>query len=257
MKVVLAGAGNVANHLGPALQKSGHDILQVIGRSESLVKSLAKKLRTSHGCTFNDIRTDADAIILMVRDDSVKEYARLIPSGEFTIMHTSGAVSAGVFENKFANYGVLYPVQTFSKTEKVKMNDVPFCIEGSNKTSLNKIRKLISPVSEKIYQINEDDRKFIHISAVFASNFSNHMYTIADTLLKSRKINFEILKPLISQTAEKIKHISPKKAQTGPASRGDSGTVSNHLKWLKGQDEFREIYALLSKSIQNLNGPVL
>ena len=146
------------------------------------------------------------------------------------------------------NYGVLYPLQTFSKRKKTNFRDIPIIIEGSSNSVLNKIKKLSSLLSKKVVVCSSEQRTLIHISAVFTNNFSNFMNIIAEKILKSQNIDVDILNPLIKETADKLNYLSPKEAQTGPAIRNDEITIQKHLNLLK-ETKYFEVYNRLTEEI--------
>jgi predicted short-subunit dehydrogenase-like oxidoreductase (DUF2520 family) len=254
MKIIIIGSGNVATHLGIALKAANHKILQVYSRSESAAKTLAKKLSSTY---TNDIQkiSEAEVYILAVSDNSIQEvideiWNRKSEIRNSIVLHTSGSVPANVFEKKFKNYGVLYPVQTFSVKHPVSFKNIPVCIESSNALTQKKITALAKTITKKIHFINSDQRKKIHLAAVFANNFSNHLFAIAEDILTREKISFELLRPLILETAMKIQRDSPLQMQTGPAKRGDTAVIEDHLKMLGNKRELKTIYKLLSESIE-------
>lgn len=253
MKIVLIGSGNVATHLGKALKKAGHNILQVYSRSETSAKTLAKKLSCSFTSDIKSISKKSDIYIVALRDEAIKSFLQKFSSTEKIIVHTSGSVSLKAFGEKFKNCGVLYPVQTFSIKHPVNFKNIPVCIEASNENA-KKITSLTKTISRKIYSINSEQRKKIHLAAVFANNFSNHLFAIAEDILSDEKISFEILRPLILETARKIQKHSPLEMQTGPAKRGDVSVIEEHLKMLDNKKQFKEIYKLISDSISETSG---
>lgn len=228
ISVVIVGNGNVANHL-----------LQVF----QTVKDLSVLQINSRNLT--NIPTAAITIIA-VSDDAIAEVSSKITNP--FVVHTSGSVSLSALQNN-TRKGVFYMLQTFSKDKPVNFQDVPFCIEATNENDLKTLETLAKLLSEKVYFINSEQRKALHVAAVFANNFANHCYQIADEICKTHQVPFEILHPLIQETALKIKVLSPKEAQTGPAIRNDQQTIQNHLLLLDSHQQ--EIYTILTKSIQD------
>lgn len=248
-KIVFIGAGNVATHLGKHFIKSGHIILQVYSRTEASAQSLSKKLKCSFTTDIKKITKGADIYILALKDDVIEQVVKNISFNNSLLVHLSGSTSINVLKKTSANYGVFYPVQTFSKNKAISFKNIPLCIEANNQNSEKIIFALASSISDKVYKIDSGKRKILHLAAVFASNFSNHMYHIAENILKKEQLDLDILKPLISETAEKIKTQSPKVMQTGPAVREDKKVISEHLELLKDNKDFEKIYKLLTKSI--------
>ena len=252
-KIVLIGAGNVATHLGKALQKKNCEIIQVYSRTSASAKKLATQLTCDFVTDIKNISRQADFYILAVNDDAVAEVLQQISFIPKLIVHTSGTQNISVFEDKFKNYGVLYPLQTFSKTKKVDFKKVPIFIEANSSKDLKAIKSIAFSLSPKVYSITSEKRKSLHIAAVFACNFSNHMYAIAENILSDASIPLEVLFPLIDETANKIKKASPIAAQTGPAIRGDSKVMNEHNKFLKKKSDYQKIYTLVSQSIIHTN----
>jgi len=167
------------------------------------------------------------------------------------VVHTAGSVAQNVFKNYSKNYGVFYPFQTFSKNKEVNFSEIPICIEANNEKFENKLINLAKKLSENVYKMNSEQRKYLHIAGVFANNFTNHMYYIASEILKQKNIDAEIINPLIKETANKLEKLSAYNAQTGPALRNDTESIKKHLNLLSSQPEFMEIYKLISKDIFN------
>jgi len=257
MKIVLIGSGNLAVHLGPALIKAGHNLLQVVGRTNTSTAKLASKLSCDFTTNPEEISTKADVYIIALSDEAIAGYAKLLPKTKKLILHTSGSVSSTVLKITGTEYGCIYPLQTFSRNRKVDFSSVPLCLEASTKKSAKQLEKLAGSISKNIHWIPENQRKILHLAAVFANNFGNHLYVIAEGLLQKNGLDFELLRPLIAETAAKIKNNSPQNMQTGPARRGDSGTINKHLALLKNKDQIRRIYEILTKSILDHDGPRL
>ena len=247
--IILIGSGNVATHLGITLKKRGYNIVQVFSKQVNNAESLANKL----DCHFTDSikrLLDADLYILAVKDDVVHQILNIIP--DIRIVHTSGSLGMEVFKNKFTHYGVLYPLQTFNKDIDMDLTNIPLCIEANNTKFQNNLIKIGNQLSEKVIIMNSDQRKQLHIAAVFCCNFSNHMFSIADKILLNSDIDFKLLMPLITQTVRKLTNNKPADVQTGPAKRNDKKVIDSHLNNIKDQ-KVKEIYLLISNSIINEN----
>jgi predicted short-subunit dehydrogenase-like oxidoreductase (DUF2520 family) len=258
MKIIIIGSGNVATHLGLALKAARHKIVQVYSRSESSAKTLGKKLSAGYTTDVKNISSEAEIYILAVSDHAIKDVLHEIRNEKSEIrnsimLHTSGSVSSGVFEKTIKNYGVLYPVQTFSVKHPVNFKNIPVCIEANNALAQKKITALAKTITKKIHYINSDQRKKIHLAAVFANNFSNHLFAIAEHILKRENISFDLVRPLILETAMKVQNGSPLQMQTGPAKRGDAGVIEEHLKMLGNKKALREIYKLISENIEEMS----
>ena len=239
-KIILIGAGNVAHHLGSALCCVGHQIIQVISKNENNARALAERVNADFGTDITNIKR-ADFVLIAINDDAIASVAAQIKNMPFA--HTSGSVS-------IENGGVFYPLQTFSKSVSVEIKKVPFCITAVDKSFENTLLEVAKSISNIVCQIDENQRKTLHLAAVFACNFSNQMYYIAEDLLKKSDLDFEMLKPLITETANKIKNLSPSNAQTGPAKRNDLETIKKQINLLE-DDDLKAIYNLITAQILN------
>lgn len=248
-KIIFIGAGNVATHLALALHKKGYIISQVYSRHLSTASPLAKALKCAYTDVIAAIDTTADIYIIAVKDDAVSAIANTLRLKNKIVVHTSGSVPMDALKSVSKNYGVFYPLQTFSKNKKINFNNVPVCIEAINLPTLKNLSTLAQSISDNVQKINSEQRKVIHLAAVFACNFSNHLYAIADNILTANKLSLDILKPLIEETATKIMYNTPADVQTGPAVRNDKETMNSHLQLLQGNKEYQRLYQLLSKSI--------
>jgi len=247
--IVLIGAGNVATQLGLALKRANHKIIQVYSKHNPSAIELAKKLKSPFTTSLDEIISDADIYIISVKDDAIANVANHIRLNDKIIIHTSGSVAVDSIKSCSKNYGVFYPLQTFSKNKKADFKKVPICLEANNKKTFKILETLAKSISNNIHKINSQQRINIHIAAVFACNFTNHFYVIADDILKSNKLSLDLIKPLIAETAEKIKNNSPIEMQTGPAIRGDKKTMDKHLKMITNK-KYKQLYKLVSKSIE-------
>jgi predicted short-subunit dehydrogenase-like oxidoreductase (DUF2520 family) len=248
--IILIGAGNVATQLGLALSGAGYKISQVYSKTKSSSTALAKKLKAESINDLKKLNTYAAVYIIAVNDDAIAEVAKQLKLKDKIVVHTSGSVSIEALKGSSKNYGVFYPLQTFTKGKKVNFKNVPLCIEGNNKATSTTLQYFAKSISSNVKVISSEQRKVIHLAAVFACNFSNHMYVIAEDLLKQNKLSLDLLKPLIEETALKIKDHSPAKVQTGPAIRGDKKVMEGHLKMLKDK-KLKDIYQIISKDIRS------
>lgn len=249
MEVVLIGSGSVATHLGLALLAKGVTISQVYSRNVTNAEILANKLNTSFISDISNIYKDADIYFYALTDNAFKSILRKIDIPDGIQVHTAGCIPMDEFEGFTSNFGVLYPLQTFSINKPVEFNQIPICIEASNLEVQKTLLEIGNLLSDKVYLINSDQRKKLHLAAVFACNFTNYMYDISSKILEDSGFLFEIIQPLIAETAEKIKTMNPYEAQTGPAVRMDEKTISKHLILLNKKPELKKIYKLLTKSI--------
>ncbi|WP_183560198.1 Rossmann-like and DUF2520 domain-containing protein [Mucilaginibacter sp. SP1R1] len=255
MRITIVGSGNVATHLAAALKNAGHRIVQVYSRDLQHASMLAYHVGAQAVNELSAVLPDTDIFIISVKDDAIIEMVKALTKHQKLIVHTSGATNLNDLLTFTANAGVLYPLQTFSKTKEVDFATVPLCIEGVNDSIQADLEQLAATISRSIYSINSADRKILHLAAVFACNFPNYLYTIAQQLLAANKMDFDMLKPLILETAQKVQTRSPADVQTGPAVRNDQVTMSAHLQMLSHQPLLQDIYTLLSQGIiKNNNG---
>ena len=250
--IVILGAGNVATHLSGALKKSGFLIKCVYSKTIEAAKTLALKVNSQYTNEINQIPIEADLYIIAVKDEFVEDVIKYLKLSNGIIVHTAGSISMDVFKDRFKNYGVLYPLQTFSKFRDIDFTNIPICIEANNKILESKLIGLSKCLSDSVYVINSEKRKMLHLAAVFACNFTNHMYSAATEILKQSDIPFDLLKPLIAETAQKAIDCDPQNAQTGPAVRDDQNVIHKHLELLKDNPEFEKIYKFVSDSIYKL-----
>lgn len=256
-KIVLFGAGNVAYHFSKALLAKGFNILQVVGRSEQKTKSLAEIVHSPFTIDLEKIRQDADVYLYCISDDSLNGLINLDIAPNAIHIHTAGSVSIDIFSKKKSRYGVIYPLQTLSKTKELDFpNKVPLFVEGSDPTTLNKILEIARTVSNQVTEANSSQRLSLHISAVFACNFVNHFYHIAENILQKENISFDLLKDLIAETADKINYLNPSEAQTGPAKRKDRKIMQKHLNYLEGNEDLQNLYSNISELIYKANKQV-
>ena len=249
-KITIIGSGNVAQQLAPALKNCGHIIQEVCNRSAASGKQLAKKVGAVYVHDISKVK-DADVIIIAVKDDAIPEVIKQLPPlKNKLVIHTSGATDISVLKKKFNNCGVLWQVQTIQARSKVDFKKVPLVIEASNPLAEKKLKQLANDLSDKVYSFNSKQRKVLHLGAVWVNNFPNHLYVIAEALLKKYNMPFELFGPLMFSTVESGM-INPKVAQTGPAKRNDKKTMGEHLKLLPDKN-YRELYEMISKSILKL-----
>ena len=254
MKIVLIGAGNLATHLGKALHAAGHDMVQVFSRTMQSAETLASLLDAEPLTDMAQVRDDADVYIFSVKDSALEQLISQLCGGEKKVfLHTAGSMPMSVFREKALHYGVLYPMQTFSKQREVDFSIIPCFIEANDEFALKQIEGLAGQISHRVYQLSSEDRKYLHLSAVFACNFANHCYAASQELLQQHGIPFDVMLPLIDETAAKVHGMTPKDAQTGPAVRYDENVIGKQIQLLENQPYFQKIYDSMSKSIHELN----
>ena len=243
--IILVGSGNVATHLGIALQNCNYKIVQVSSRSIENAKKLAQKLNTNFTNDLTQLKT-ADLIIVSVNDDAISTVLSKLKNT--AIVHTSGSIGIEVFKANFSDFGVFYPLQTFNKDIELTISEIPFCIEGNSKAFEKELITIAKNLSSNVITMNSEQRKQLHIAAVFACNFSNQMFNIADDLLTKKDIDFKILLPLIKQTIAKLNTNKPKAVQTGPAKRKDIKIIQEHINLIQ-QEDIKELYQKISNNI--------
>lgn len=254
LKITVIGAGNVGFHLAQRLYEYGHCICQVFSRTPAKASHLAKLVKAKGISNLKDISLEADIYILAIKDDSIKiitEEISFLGKYNKLIAHTSGSVASDVFTKHFANYGIFYPLQTFSTTKKVDFEKLPFCIYGNNSSTEKQLFQLAESICPNVYLINDEQRAILHVTAVIVNNFSNYLYGIAHDICADQNVPFDILKPLIYETVRKIDLSSPQDVQTGPAVRGDLDTIAKHIEFLKKYPDHQALYELISSRIIN------
>lgn len=247
MRISMIGAGNVATHIARTLA-SRHEIVQVFSRSLANAEALAR----ATGCpcatdSIAGITADADFYIISVKDDAIASVVEQLPGNDAVWVHTSGSVPMSVFAGLRRSYGVLYPMQSFSKQIDVDFADVPLFVEGCDKATAEQITTLAHDLSRSVFSADSDTRRRLHIAAVFSCNFANHLWALADDVLREANIPFSVMLPLIRSTVEKLSQLSPAESQTGPARRLDYEVIQKHLSMLSG--DCHTVYDTLTKSI--------
>jgi predicted short-subunit dehydrogenase-like oxidoreductase (DUF2520 family) len=249
-QIVILGSGNVATQLSVVLKRAGLEILQVYSREIKHAKTLAKKLGTGYTDDLKSLNASADLYVLCVSDDALFDVINNISIKNSMVVHTSGTTSINIFESSFSDYGVFYPLQTFSKDKEIDFSNIPICIEADTNMNDMKLATLAKKISENVQLINSDQRKALHVAAVFASNFTNYFYIIADEILAEKELSLDLIKPLITEVALRIHDSKPKDVQTGPAKRGDDLIVKAHLDFLNSHPEYQKLYKLISTQIK-------
>lgn len=248
MKIMLVGHGNVAWHLYRALCAAGHEVMEVSARDIVAGSSVG----------------DCDSAIVAVCDNYLPDVIRAMADfpeegssgrGRRVLLHTSGSIGLEVFdavpESRRRACGVLYPLQTFTKGVALDFRRVPLLVEGCSAEAEKVAKELAATLSDKVLSVNSETRRKLHLAAVVACNFANHLWALADEYLKQENLDLSLLYPLLEETLSKAKRIGPAPAQTGPASRGDSKVVDSHLRMLADDRRLADIYRLLSQSIMD------
>ncbi|WP_448520195.1 Rossmann-like and DUF2520 domain-containing protein [Rhodoflexus sp.] len=255
LRIALIGAGNVAWHLAEALEAGGHRITEVFSRRRKNAAALAERLYEATPIGKPDLScSDADLVIISVADSALPELLptlRLPPGA--VVAHTSGTLPMSILEGLERRHGVFYPLQTFSKAKALDWRPIPICIEAADQSTLDLLATLASDISTKVYEISSEERRQIHLAAVIACNFANHLWHIAAQMLKPTGLDLEVLHPLLQETLEKAMQMPPHKAQTGPAVRGDTPVMERHIALLQQHNPaWAEMYRLMSQSIAQI-----
>ncbi|SKC73753.1 Rossmann-like and DUF2520 domain-containing protein [Ohtaekwangia koreensis] len=250
--VSFIGSGNVAWHLAPALDNTDFAVREVYSRNPAHASALVDKLYEAEVKATLDFSTsNSHVFIIAVSDDAVESVVQEIILPENAILvHTSGSLPLDVLRYAATpDIGVFYPLQTFSKSKKVDFKEVPLFIESENTETEKILISMAKAISKHVHKISSQERKAMHVAAVFASNFTNHMLTVSQEIMKENKLSFDWLKPLIAETVNKSLTIGPENAQTGPARRGDFETLDKHMEFLQQDESVAELYKVISQHI--------
>ena len=250
MDIVIIGSGNVAAVLGRKFKAAGHTILQIYSRNAAAASELAYEWDTESTNYKITINKNADIYIIAVSDDAIDDVTADLKLPGKIVVHTAASVPKEVLKNVTTHYGVFYPLQSLRKEMK-SLPDTPIFYDGSDELTKRKLESLAKSIlREKVTEAGDEARLKLHIAAVVVSNFTNHLYALAETFCRKEGLDFRQLLPLIEETALRIKDVSPTEAQTGPAARHDKETIQKHLELLKNHPQLKNIYLLLSESIQ-------
>jgi predicted short-subunit dehydrogenase-like oxidoreductase (DUF2520 family) len=248
MDIVIIGTGNTATVLGRKLKLAGHRIVQVFGRDTSAASNLAYELDTESTNYWNVVCRDADIYILAVSDIAIEEVLRELHLPTKIIVHTAASVSKDVLKNASVHFGVFYPLQSLKK-EAGHVPDIPIIIDASDPSTLKELEQLAHSISDKVFEAGDEKRMKLHLAAVFCNNFVNHLYALAEGYCREEGLDFDLLHPLIEETAARLKEIAPSQSQTGPALRNDRTTIEKHLQLLQQYPELKKIYEIFTASI--------
>jgi predicted short-subunit dehydrogenase-like oxidoreductase (DUF2520 family) len=248
MQIVIIGSGNVATVLGRLCKQQGHEIVQVISRNAAHAKHLADELNCAYADNYEKLNHSAAIYILAVADTALQELNNTIKLGNKLILHTAGSVPKDVLKDISHNYGVLYPLQSLRK-EMEYHTDIPFLIDGNSADTLTLVEDFAKTLSTNVTKTTDDERLKLHVAAVVVSNFTNHLYALAEDFCKKENVDFALLTPLIKETAERVANFSPATVQTGPAVRKDIYTIDKHLRVLSNHPQLKYMYIKLTDSI--------
>jgi len=254
MNIVLIGSGNIATHLGGTLAGLGNNITQIYSRTLAHAKRLAEVLSATAVDDLKQIDKTADLYLIAVSDSAIPAVIHQLPGNlPGLILHCSGATPMDILA-KFDHYGVLYPVQSFTKEMDVDLRDTPLGIEANHNQAYTQLASITAKISSKTFPCSSSQRLAIHLAAVFANNFSNALFQVAYELLAQHQLSFDLIRPLIKETAEKVQLRSPEQTQTGPAVRNDKNTMDSHLKFITSHPDWQLIYQKISDLIAKTSG---
>ncbi|MCS6820560.1 MAG: DUF2520 domain-containing protein [Microscillaceae bacterium] len=260
MKIILIGAGNLAWHLTCNFIQKGIEIVAIYSQTLTKAQELAQEFGLEQVLVTNHLKKlaqlQADVCLLALKDDvlpNICQQLQLQPN--ILVAHTSGSQPLNILQH-FKNYGVFYPLQTFTKGKAIDFSIIPLCLEANTPNNELILRKLAQKLTSSIYTVNSEQRVVLHIAAVMACNFTNHLWACADRILQREHLDFHILQPLIAETLQKAFALSPKQAQTGPAKRNDVQTISKHEQFLaQNHTDLLPLYQILTKSISSYYYP--
>ncbi len=248
MEIVLIGTGNTANILGHKLKAAGHHIVQIYGRNEHEASELAYELDTESTNYWSVVNRNADIYIIAVSDIAIEKVIQELGFSNKTVVHTAASVSKEILKKASPHYGVLYPLQSLKKGSG-RLPDIPIIIDASDEATLKELDALAHSITTHVEEAGDEERLKLHLAAVFCNNFVNHLYVLMEDYCRRENISFNLLKPLVMETAMRIEDVSPSEAQTGPAVRADLNTIQKHEQMLEQYPQLKSIYTLFTNSI--------
>lgn len=253
-QIIFIGSGNLATNLAKALYHKGFRIAQIYSRTAANAQMLANEVEADWTDKVNDISNDGEIYFVSLTDSAFIELLPQIMQNKKNALfvHTAGSIPLKIWDSYAQRYGVFYPMQTFSKKVEVDFAAIPIFLEANNDEDKELLKAIASTLSKKVYEASSEQRKVLHLAAVFTCNFTNHMYALAAELLNRYGISFDVMLPLVDETANKVHKLSPIDTQTGPAKRYDLNVINDHLKLLSHDPEIKEIYELISKNIHEM-----
>ncbi len=252
MKIVIIGSGNVATVLGRKMLRSGHEILQVFSRNGEHAASLADELGCPWSAEDAEISREGELYLAAISDDALPALGERLALPGKLVAHTAGAISLNVLRRVTENYGVLYPLQSLRAAIRA-IPEIPLLVDGNSPLALERIRDFAGTISGQVIVADDATRGKLHLAGVIVNNFSNHLYALTAAFCRKEGIAFDLLLPLIGETAGRLAHTDPGDAQTGPAIRGDRVTIGEHLKLLDNYKDIKELYRLMTFQIQELH----
>lgn len=248
---VILGSGNVGHHLARVLHDRGVAIPEIYNRTTGKAAFTAKLTGSRVNGDIREIMPGADIYIFAVADSILPAMIRQFPHKDAFAVHTSGSLTKEIFDGLIGNHGVFYPLQTFSREVDIDFDGIPFCIEASTEENLQSLKKLAELVSGNVHEVNSEQRSRLHLAAVFACNFTNYLYSVSEDIVTEAGSDFELLRPLINETARKVMHELPHRVQTGPARRGDKEIIKHHMDLLRGNKDLEELYKVLTDQLRH------
>jgi len=252
-KVAIIGTGSVAQHLCAIIYEKGIPISCIASRNLNKAEQLAKKFGTE-ACFIDGIKNDSEFVIIAISDDAIAGVVKQIPIGNYIVAHTSGSVSIKVFGEKFENFGVFYPLQSFTKERKVDFNEIPVLVEANTSVNAEKLSSLALKLSSRVEIMNSEQRKNLHLAAVIANNFVNFMAIQSYEYLEKNNIDGTLIQPLLKETVLRLSGFHPRNMQTGPAKRNDEKVIEKHLKMLDSNPKLQSLYRQISQLINEYYG---
>lgn len=251
-RVVIIGSGSVATTLAHVLYNSGHEILEVVSRNIAHAEKLAKEVKAKRFMdNFSKITEYANLYIISVTDDAIESVVAQMPNVNGVVVHTSGAVNSDILKSKFSNWGIFYPLQTFTKGRELDFNKIPILIYSNKNQNLNILEEVAASIGSISYVIDDTARTHIHLAGVIINNFGNHLLVLARRYVKKHQLPPQIFQALIQETTAKALEVGSENSQTGPAKRGDLKTIEKHLDIIRSSNDatLLSLYEIFSKSI--------
>jgi predicted short-subunit dehydrogenase-like oxidoreductase (DUF2520 family) len=250
MRIVIIGTGNTATVIGKLFRQAGHTIVQVFGRTSQHAEHLGGVLHSRFTSDEKQLDKESDLYVIAVSDNAISNIVAWLRLNKKLVVHTAGSVDGSILSTCSKNYGVLYPLQSLRK-EMDQIPEIPFLVEGNTGDNGALIYDFASSISKHVQFANGQQRLMIHIAAIMVSNFTNHLYMLAEDFCNKENIDFKMLLPLISETVDRLNTFSPSEVQTGPAVRSDTITIQKHFQLLDSYPFHQSIYRFLTESIQD------
>lgn len=248
--IVLIGAGNVGYHLGKCLKDKDLNIVQIFSRSDKHAARLSREIAIPFTTDLTHVIADADLYILAINDRVIADVALQLKIEHGLVVHTSGATPSTILAPHFQRFGIFYPLQTFSIAKAVDFAQIPICVYANTNIDEDFLFTLGQQFSARVYKIDDQQRAILHVAAVFVNNFTNYLFQVGYDILQKEHLPFDLLRPLIQETAAKVQEHPPAEMQTGPAIRGDEATIQRHLQYLESFPAYHKSYQFLTTLIK-------